>query len=60
MGVTVREKQVLEGSASNGMGTEVPKQFLGKTTESKEANGAVENGGDEKCEESLDKEGPKQ
>ena len=42
------------------MGTEVPEQFLGKMTESKETNGAIDNGGDGERKESLDQEGPKQ
>ena len=60
MGGTVRETQVLEDSASNGLGTEVPQQFLGETTESNEADGAVDPRGDKKRKETMDQEGPKQ
>ena len=35
MGGTVRETQVLEDPASNGLGTEVPEKFLGETTATK-------------------------
>ena len=60
MGGPVRETQVLEDPASNGLGTEVPEKFLGETTESNEADGAVDTGGDKKRKETLDQEGPKQ
>ena len=60
MGGTVRETQVLEDSASNGLGTEVPEQFLGVTTENNEADGAVDTEGDGKRKDTLDQEDPKQ
>ena len=60
MGGTVRETQVLEDSASNGLGTEVPEQFLGVMTENNEADGAVDTEGDEKRKDTLDQEDPKQ
>ena len=60
MGNTDRERQVLESHTSNSMGTEVPKQFLDKTTESKKTNRAIDNRPDRECKESLDKEGPNQ
>ena len=59
-GGTDRETQVLEDSASNGLGTEVSERFLGETTESNEADGAVDTGGDGKRRDTLDQEGPKQ
>ena len=59
-GGTVRETQVLEDPASNGLGTEVPEKFLGETTESNQADGAFDTGGDKKRKETLDQEGPKQ
>ena len=60
MGGTVRETQVSEDSASNGLGTEVPEQFLGETRESNKADRAVDTGGDGKRKDTLDQEGPKQ
>ena len=60
MGGTVRETQVLEDSVSNGLGTEVSEQFLGETTESNEADGAVDTRGNGKHKDTLDQEGPKQ
>ena len=60
MGGTVRETQVLEDSASNGLGTEVPEQFLGVTIENNEADGAVDTEGDGKRKDTLDQEDPKQ
>ena len=54
MGGTVRETQVSEDSASNGLGTEVPEQFLGETRESNKADRAVDTGGDGKRKDTLD------
>ena len=54
MGNTIGEKQVLEGPTSNGVGSEVPEQFLGETTQDKEADWTIDNGGDGRCQESLD------
>ena len=47
-----REK-VLEGPTSHSMGTEVPEQFLGETTQHKETDWAIDNGGDGRRKESL-------
>ena len=60
MGNTTREKQVLINPESNSMGTELPEIFFGETTESKEINGAINNGRDRELKVSLDHEGPKQ
>ena len=48
MGNTTREKQVFISPESNSMGTELPEIFFGETTESKETNGAIDNGRDRK------------
>ena len=60
MGNTIGEKQVLESPTSNSMGTKVPEQFLGKTTQHKETDWAIDNGGDDRRKESLDQEGPEE
>ena len=60
MGNTIGEKQVLENPTSNGMGTEVPQEFLGETTQHKETDWAINNGGDDRCKEPMDQEGPEE
>ena len=60
MGNTVREKQVLEDPESNGMGTEVPEQFLSEATEIEKTKGATNNGADCERKGTLGQEGPKQ
>ena len=60
MGNTIGEKQVVEGPTSNGVGFKVPEQFLGETTQEKEADWTIDNGGDGRSQESLDREGPEQ
>ena len=60
MGNTIGEKQVLESPMSNGVGSEVPEQFLGGTTQDKEADWTIDNGGDGRRQESLDHEGPEE
>lgn len=60
MANTTREKQVLISPESNSMGTELPEIFFGEKTESKEINGAINNGRDREHKVSLDHEGPKQ
>ena len=45
---------------SNGVGSEVPEQFLGGTTQDKEADWTIDNGGDGRRQESLDHEGPEE
>ena len=60
MGNTVGEKQVLEDPESNGMGTEVPEQFLSEEAEIEKTNGATNNGGDCERKGTLGQEGPKQ
>ena len=60
MGNTIGEKQVLEIPTSNSMGTEVPEQFFGETTQHKETDWAIDNGRDGRCKESLDQEGPEE
>ena len=45
---------------SNGMGTEVPEQSFGETTQHKETNRAIDNGGDGRRKESLDQKGPEE
>ena len=49
-------EQVSEGPTSNGVGTEIPEQLLGETTQHKETDWAIDNGGVGGCKESLDQE----
>ena len=60
MGNTIGEKQVLVSPTSNGVGSEVPEQFLGETTQDKEADWTIDNGRDGRCQELLDHEGPEE
>lgn len=60
MGNAIIETQVLISPESNSVRTKLPEIFFGETTESKETNGAIDNGRDRKHKVSLDHEGPKQ